>query len=101
MSSVVRFAEVICIQPIEIFLGERRVVTVEISSCDSEPFTIRDPTYKFKLGDFVESEGVPIVQDHELTFILEPQRSGRYEVECRMEIGNEIIKRTLPVFVRE
>lgn len=91
----------ICIQPVEMFLGERRVVVVEVSSCDSEPFTIREPTYKFKRGDVVESEGVPIVQDHELTMTLEPKNSGRYEVECRMSIGNEIIIRTLPVFVRE
>ena len=90
----------ICIQPVEMFKGERRVVTVEISSCDSEPFIIRNPTYKFLYGDVVEEEGMPTLREHELTMTLQPLNAGRYTLECTMEIASEIIIRRLPVFVR-
>lgn len=83
------------------FKGEKRIITVEISSCDSDPFTIRNPTYEFKYGDSVEDKGIPIMQDHELTITVEPKNSGRYTLECRMEIASEVIIRKLPVFVRE
>ena len=92
---------VIYIEPVEMFKGEKRIITVEISSCDPDPFTIRKPTYEFKYGDSVEDKGIPIMQDHELTIIVEPKNSGRYTLECRMEIANEVIIRKLPVFVRE
>ena len=91
----------ICIQPIEMYLGERRVVVVEVSSCDPEPFTIRKPTYEFKRGGEVEASGVPTLQDHELTITLEPKYSGMYTLECRMEIANEVIIRKLSVFVQK
>lgn len=91
----------ICIQPIEMYKGERRVITVEISSCDSEPFAIRNPTYKLTFGDTIEEEGRPLLQEHELTITIQPLNSGRYTLICQMEIASEVIIRKLPVFVRD
>lgn len=87
-------------RPVEMYKGERRVVTVEVSSCDPDPFTIRNPTYSFKKGSKIEDTGVPSVQEHELTMTLEPMGSGNYILECKMEIANEIIIRRLPVYVQ-
>lgn len=85
---------------VEMYKGERRVVGVEISSCGDDPFVIRNPLYKFKRGEVVEAEGVPYLEDHELTVVLEPRDTGRYILECTVEIANEIVIRRIPVYVR-
>lgn len=86
---------------VEMYKGETRLITVEIESCDGEPFTIRTPTYKLKYGDVVEAEGIPVLRDHEMTITLAPLNSGRYTLECTMNIANEVIIRRLPIFVRD
>lgn len=85
---------------VEIYKGERRVVGVEITTCDGDPFTIRNPSYKFKRGDVIEAEGIPYLEDHELTIVLEPRNTGRYILECMVEVANEIVIRRVPVYVR-
>lgn len=88
-------------QSVEMYQGERRVIGVEVTSCDPEPFTIRNPVYRLKYGETVEVEGKPSVQDHQMTVIIEPLNTGRYTLECEVEIANEVIIRRLPVYVRD
>lgn len=90
----------ICTNSVELYKGERRVVVVEITACDTDVFTIRNPKYKLLRGDVVETEGIPSLDEHELTIVLEPIYSGRYVLECTVEIANEIVIRRIPVYVR-
>ncbi len=85
---------------LELFKGERRVVSVEFSTCDDAPFTIRNASYKLLYDDETESGGEPIIEGHKLTMTLEPQKVGRYVLWCQIEVANELIIRRLPVFVR-
>lgn len=95
-----KYVEVIHTQTVEINKGERRTISVEVSSCDNEAFVIRNPTYKLKYSETVEDEGVPQLLEHELTVLVEPKNSGRYVLEFRMEIASEIIIRKLTILVK-
>ena len=85
---------------LEMYFGETRVVTVEIVSCDEEPFTIRNPSYRFLYSDEEETSGVPLMEDHDLTITLSPKKTGKYILEVTVSIASETIIRKLPVYVR-
>ena len=85
---------------VEMHIGERRIITVEISSCDVESFVIRNPTYRLVYGSTVEDKGAPILQEHELTITVEPRRVGKYTLECTMDIADETIIPKIEVLVR-
>ena len=86
---------------LEMYFGETRVVTVEIVSCDEEPFTIRNPSYRFLYSDAEEASGTPVMEDHDLTITLSPKKVGKYILEVTVNVANETIIRKLPVYVRE
>lgn len=86
---------------LEMYFGETRVVTVEIVSCDEEPFTIRNPSYRFLYSDVEEVSGTPVMEDHDLTITLSPKKVGKYILEVTVNVANETIIRKLPVYVRE
>ena len=86
---------------LEMYFGETRVVTVEIVSCDEEPFTIRNPSYRFLYSDVEEASGIPVMEDHDLTITLSPKKVGKYILEVTVNVANETIIRKLPVYVRE
>ena len=86
---------------LEMYFGETRVVTVEIVSCDEEPFTIRNPSYRFLYSDVEESSGIPVMEDHDLTITLSPKKVGKYILEVTVNIASETIIRKLSVYVRE
>lgn len=86
---------------LEMYFGETRVVTVEIVSCDEEPFTIRNPSYRFLYSDVEEASGTPAMEDHDLTITLSPKKVGKYILEVTVNVANETIIRKLPVYVRE
>lgn len=87
-------------ETINFYLGERRTIEVEVTSCDEAPFVIRNPVYRLKQGDRVETDGVPAVDEHFLKAIVQPSQIGRYELEFEFEIANEILIRRLPIYVR-
>lgn len=84
---------------IEMYFGETRAITVELISCDEEPFVIRNPKYSISYSDEVEVEGTPILDDHKLTFIFTPKRAGRYTLRCEVNVASETIIRYLPIHV--
>ncbi len=86
---------------IEITLGERRMVEVEFYTCDGDGFIIRNPVYRIKRGDFVEDEGTPEVNGRTLYVLLEPASTGRFTLECEIEVACEIIIRRIPIYVRK
>ena len=86
---------------LELFKGERRVVSVEFSTCDDAPFTIRNASYQLEYGNEVEVAGEPIVEEHQLTLTIAPKRVGRPVSRCQIEVADELIIRRIPVFVRE
>lgn len=86
---------------LEMYFGETRVVTVEIVSCDEEPFTIRNPSYRLLYSNDEEASGTPIMEDHDLTITLSPNRIGKYILEVTVNVASETIIRKLPIYVRE
>lgn len=74
-------------------LGERRVVIVQITACDGEPFTITNPTYSLLFKGEPEDTGVPLLEEHEMTVTVEPQNTGQYTLELKFEVASEIIIR--------
>ena len=88
-------------ESLNMYSGETRVVTVEITSCDEEPFTIRNPSYRLIYSDEVEESGTPVMEDHDLTITLTPNRIGKYILEVTVNVASETIIRKLPIYVRE
>lgn len=88
-------------ESLNMYSGETRVVTVEITSCDEEPFTIRNPSYRLIYSDEVEESGTPVMEDHDLTITLSPNRIGKYILEVTVNVASETIIRKLPIYVRE
>lgn len=88
-------------ESLNMYSGETRVVTVEITSCDEEPFTIRNPSYRLLYSDDVEESGIPVMEEHDLTITLSPKKTGKYILEVTVNIASETIIRKLSVYVRE
>lgn len=81
-------------------LGERRRVYLEISLGTSEPFTIRNPVYELTVGDTVEATGKCEIQDeHTLICLIEPKKRAYYNLIYTMEIAGEVIKQKVLVYV--
>lgn len=86
---------------LELYSGERRVVSVEFSTCDGSPFVIRDASYALEYGDEIEASGTPMISDSKLTMTIEPKRTGRYSLSCKIKFADEIVIRSVPVIVRK
>lgn len=80
--------------------GEKRAITLEITSCDDDAFTIRNPSYELTFGDTIEATGEPTIEDHNLIVVIQPQKVGKYILEFTMTIGSEIIIRKIQVIVK-
>lgn len=87
-------------ESLEMYFGETRTITVEIVSCDNEPFNIRDPFYRFLYSDEEEVTGIPILDEHDLTVTFTPKKTGKYILEMRVNVANETLIRKLPIYVR-
>ena len=83
------------------YKGEKRTISVRVSSCDDEPFVIRDASYTFYYGEETVSEGIPVVDENVLSMIFEPTKAGRYVLECRMSISGDRVIRRIPIHVRD
>lgn len=82
-------------------LGERRVITVAITACDGESFTIVNPTYVLLFQKKTVDSGVPLLDEHEMTITIEPKSAGSYTLEIKFEVASEIIVRKQIISVIE
>lgn len=75
-------------------LGERKEVTVRISSAKSVPFTIRNPAYELvqnTTGSVVLSGDANVI-DHDVYVLVEPPAVGLYRLIFSYDIGTERLK---------
>nr|DAZ57965.1 MAG TPA: hypothetical protein [Caudoviricetes sp.] len=82
-------------------LGERRVITVEITACDGGSFDIANPTYALIFKKEMVDSGVPLLEGHEMTVTVEPKIAGSYTLELKFEVASEIIVRKQIISVIE
>lgn len=88
-------------EQIELYIGERRTVSIEFFSCGDESFVIRNPKYRLKRNNEVEAEGELFTENHVLQVVIEPKTIGHYVLEFQVEIANEIVIRRISVYVRK
>lgn len=85
----------------QIILGEKREITIHISSTKDQPFTIRNAKWNLinrNKGLVVES-GACTVVDKNVSALIQPQVDGSYILEFSYEIANEILKATVKIEV--
>lgn len=82
-------------------LGEKRTISLLVTSLDETPFSIKNASYQLKLGDEVKDEGAAIIDEQSLIVNISPKMVGRYILEFVMQIADEIIIRRIRIYVRE
>jgi hypothetical protein len=87
---------------LQFILGEKREVTIHITSTDNQPFTIRNPTFNLiKRGSgTIEGSGLCKVYEKEISALVQPKTDGSFVLEFSYEIANEILKAVVPIEVR-
>lgn len=79
-------------QSVNMLLGERRRIYVDISSSEEE-FVIRNPKFKLYEQDSkrLEDEGDCRLEIHTISVAIQPTVKDTYVLEFSMEIAEEII----------
>lgn len=85
----------------DMILGEKRTISLLVTSLDEAPFSIKNASYQLKLGDEVEDEGTAIIDEQSLIVNISPKMVGRYILEFVMQIADEIVIRRFRIYVRE
>lgn len=85
----------------DMILGEKRTISLLVTSLDEAPFSIKNVSYQLKLGDEVEDEGAAIIDEQSLIVNISPKMVGRYILEFVMQIADEIVIRRFRIYVRE
>lgn len=85
----------------DMILGEKRTISLLVTSLDEAPFSIKNASYQLKLGDEVEDEGAVIIDEQSLIVNISPKMVGRYILEFVMQIADEIVIRRFRIYVRE
>lgn len=85
----------------DMILGEKRTISLLVTSLDEAPFSIKNASYQLKLGDEVEDEGAAIIDEQSLIVNISPKMVGRYILEFVMQIADEIVIRRFRIYVRE
>lgn len=85
----------------DMILGEKRTISLLVTSLDETPFSIKNASYQLKLGDEVKDEGAAIIDEQSLIVNISPKMVGRYILEFVMQIADEIIIRRIRIYVRE
>lgn len=85
----------------DMILGEKRTISLLVTSLDETPFSIKNASYQLKLGDEVEDEGAAIIDEQSLIVNISPKMVGRYILEFVMQIADEIVIRRFRIYVRE
>lgn len=85
----------------QFILGEKREVKIQITSTKNDPFTIRNATFQLmKRGRGVLVEGTCMVDEHEISAVVQPTEDGSQILEFTYEIANEILKANVPIEVK-
>ena len=84
---------------LEIFLGERRKIWLEISSTDDTTFLIRNASYELKKHRTVEDSGECTIDGYQVIALIQPQEKGQYQLIYSYEIGGEILKEDVTINV--
>lgn len=89
-------------EKINMILGEKRNISIEISDSENVPFTITESTWKLKSKDInaVVDKGDGAVSDHIIRVTLEPKQKGEYFLEVIYNIANEILISRVEVDVK-
>lgn len=85
----------------DMILGEKRTISLLVTSLDEALFSIKNASYQLKLGDEVEDEGAAIIDEQSLIVNISPKMAGRYILEFVMQIADEIVIRRFRIYVRE
>lgn len=85
----------------DMILGEKRTISLLVTSLDEAPFSIKNASYQLKLGDEVEDEGAAIIDEQSLIVNISPKMVGRYILEFVIQIADEIVIRRFRIYVRE
>lgn len=85
----------------DMILGEKRTISLLVTSLDETPFSIKNASYQLKFGDEVEDEGAAIIDEQSLIVNISPKMVGRYILEFVMQIADEIVIRRFRIYVRE
>lgn len=87
----------------EFILGERKKVTIRISSRKTAPFVIRNPTYSLMKGVSGKevAAGECSLNDLDISAMVEPQETGAHLLVFSYEIGNERLKAKVPIKVEK
>lgn len=85
---------------LDMILGERRQITLELIPRNNDEIIISSANYLLIYGDIVESSGVPTIDGLELTVTVEPKKEGTYILEYHINIAGEIIIRRFYLYVK-
>lgn len=90
----------------EFKIGEKKYVTIKVTSSGCKPFEITKAAYVLKKGDEVEESGdCEIIQKKDFSVMLQaliqPQaKNAKYTLEITYEIPPEILKYEVNIEVR-
>jgi hypothetical protein len=82
-------------------LGERKEVSIRVSSKKTDPFVIRNPRFslvKSVTGSEVAA-GTCTLMDKEISALIEPLSVGGHTLIFMYEIGNELLKASVSIQV--
>ena len=86
----------------DMILGEKRTISLVVTSLDNDVFVITNASYRLKLGDVVEDEGAALIEEERNLIVnVSPKNIGRYVLEFRMQIADEVVIRRFRIYVRK
>lgn len=86
----------------QIIKGEKREVRIKVLSRKNEPFTIRNGSYELiKWGSTeIESTGIALIENNEIFALVQPLKTGLYNLDFTYEIALEVLKASVQLEVR-
>lgn len=77
---------------VKVFVGERRTLRFTIENVEGKDFSITNAQYTVKRDDVVESSGMMVINDHEMSFLFTPKNTGVHTIILQYTIGVDVLK---------
>lgn len=86
-------------QRITFKVGEQRYVRLLVHATNGDAFLIRDARWELIGAGCVESEGECLIQDHEISAYIKPQKRVTYQLRIIYRVADETLIAVIEVAV--
>lgn len=77
---------------VKVFVGERRTLRFTVENIEGKDFSISNAQYTVKLDDAIESSGMMVINDHEMSFLFAPKSAGVHTIILQYTVGVDVLK---------